>query len=888
MPVIRRLRSAWDSIFRQGRLDRELDDEMRCVVEELTARHVAAGLDRPSARRRALIEVGGVEQVKEQVRRARIGVGIETTLRDVAIAWRLLWKTRGFAAASIATLALGIGATTAIFSVVNALLLQPLPYRDADRLVFVWQDLTDAGYPRAPLAGPELVDLRTRSTLFDGFGGIWANSATLSGDHEPEHLRIGLVTADFFSLLGAEPALGRTFRADDEAQSASPGVVLSWALFERRFGADPSIVGQRIEMNRRPTTVLGVMPRSFRLLLPPDAAVPDDLQAWQLLNASFTRWPRGQQFLRVVGRMKAGATLDAAQQEIAAIAAQVGREFRDYGPSGATFYAVGLHDDGVREVRPALLALFAGVGILLLIACVNVSGLLVTRAAARGPETALRMALGAGRGRLARQCAIEGLVLGVLGGAAGLVVARGGLALLLAARPATLSRIDAAGLDPAVLAFAAAVAVTWGVLFSLAPLAEMFRSDLAAMIQRRGRQASPAPVRYSARAALVVVQIALSVALLVGAGLLVRAFERLQRVDAGFRADGVLTFRIPLSAPRYASLDARNTFSRELRTRVGALPGVRAAGAMSHLPYENLPNWGGPYLPEGTTDASAARVADSRAISPGLLEALGATLIEGRDFTEDDTPKAPLVAIVDASLAARTWPGQSPLGKRLRADPFTSGEASQWLTVVGVVQHLRHRRPDRELGEQLYFPAAQAPRNPMAYAVRADGDPSQLAPAIRDAVRPLDPTLPVYDVRLLDEYVAGARATRRFTMTLAAAFAAVAVLLACIGVYGVTAYGVALRRQEFGVRMALGARTRQIVGLVLREGRRLTAAGLALGACGAAAVAALLRSQLFGISPLDPATYVAAFAVLATAAMLACFVPAARAVRTRPLDALRD
>jgi predicted permease len=369
---------------------------------------------------------------------------------------------------------------------------------------------------------------------------------------------------------------------------------------------------------------------------------------------------------------------------------------------------------------------------------------------------------------------------------------------------------------------------------------------------------------------------------------MLRAFGRLQQVDAGFRSDGVLTFRVPLAPPRYASLDARNTFSTELRARLMSLPGVEAAGAISHLPYEALPNWGGPYLPEGKVDPSAARVADTRAISPGLLDTLGARLMSGRDFTEADTPKSALVGIVDENLAERTWPGESALGKRVRADPFTSGDAAQWVTVVGVVRHLRHRRPDRELGEQLYFPAAQAPRNPMAYVIRARGDPAALAAAVKDEVRRLDPTLPVYDVRLLDEYVAGARATRRFTMLLASAFAAVALLLACIGVYGVTAYGVALRRREFGVRMALGARTAQIVGLVLSEGRRLTLAGLAIGLCGAAGVAAVLRTQLFGISPADPPTYLASAAVLGGAAMLACWLPARRAVRQGPLDALRE
>ena len=328
MRVLKRSASLWRSLFAAAHLDRELDDELQCAVDELTARHVARGMREADARRAARVELGGVEQVKEQVRAARIGNGVDTTQRDVRYAWRFLWKAPGFAAIIILTLGLGIGATTAIFTVVNALLLEPLPYRDADRLVFVWQDLTDAGYPRAPLASPELLDLRGRAMLFEGFGGIWANTAALTGDGDPEQLRIGLVTANFFTVLGAEAALGRTFRSDDESQSASPGVILSWSLFSRRFGADPSVVGRRIQLNRRPTTVIGVMPERFRLLMPPDASVPDDQQAWQLLNVS-PRSPRSQQFIRVVARMKPGVSLPAAQQEIARIAGQVGREFKE-------------------------------------------------------------------------------------------------------------------------------------------------------------------------------------------------------------------------------------------------------------------------------------------------------------------------------------------------------------------------------------------------------------------------------------------------------------------------------------------------------------------------------------------------------------------------------
>jgi predicted permease len=886
MRHVHNLRHALRWFLRRTKLEEELDEELRFAAEELAARHEAEGLSPAAARRAAAIEIGGIEQVKEQVRDMRIGVGLETAFRDARFALRDLIRARAFSIAAVLTLALGIGGTAAIFSVVNALLLQPLPYRDADRLVFVWQDLTDAGYPRAPLAGPELADLRERSTLFDGFAGVWGNTTTLTGEPEPEQLRIGLVTSNFFSLLGTAAAIGRTFDAGDAEEASPPAIVLSWELFQRRFGGDPSVIGRRIEVNRRPTTVLGVMPERFRLLLPPEANVPEQLDAFQLLNRGFEQGSRAQQFLRVIGRMEPGVDLRAAQAQVAEIARQVGREFRDYGPSGAVFYAVGLQDDGLRDVRPALLALFGGVGILLLIACVNVAGLLVTRAAARRHETALRLALGATRGRLARQCVADGLVLATVGGILGLLAAHGGLQTLLALRPASLSRIDTAHIDVNVLAFTTAIVLAWGLLFSLAPLSEMLRRNFVSAFQPRW-QAGPSSLGYRTRAALVVLQVALSVVLLVNAALLLRGFMYLQRADIGFEAGHVLSFKLPYFSPTLRTPDAASAFSSELRCSFGALPGVKAVGGISHVPYDQVPNWGGPYLPEGQADVSSARIADTRSITPGFFEAVGATLVEGRDFTDADNGASRPVAIVDQRLAERAWPDQSALGKRMRADPMTSGVMSEWVTVVGVVRHLRHRRATAELNEQIYFPIAQAPRHPLAYLVRVEGEPAAAGAAIRDVVRKSAPHVPVFDMRPLADYVSDARATQRFTILLAGAFALVALLLACVGVYGVTAYSVALRRQEFGVRLALGARSGQLLGLVLGEGSRLALAGLAIGLAVGLVVAGLLRAQLVGVKPSDPVSYVLSVGVLMSAALVASWIPARRAMRANPLESLR-
>jgi len=887
MTLLSRIAGWWRLLFDRRRLEGELDDELGAYLEDLTARKIQAGLDPEAARRAASMEMDGIEAVKEDVRSARIGRGLETTIQDVRYAGRGLWRSRGFAAAAVLTLALGIGANTAIFSVVNAMLIAPLPYRDASRLVFVWSDMSDAGYPRAPLSGPELGDLRTRSTRFAGFGAIWSNTAALTGDGDPEQLRIGLVTADFFSVLGADAEQGRTFTPDDDADSAPPRILLSWPLWQRRYAGDPTVVGRTILVNNQPTTVVGVMPADFRLLLPPDASVPDDLQAWLPFPRDITSAPRGQQFLRVVGRLRAGVSIEDGRQEIDTIASTISREFTEYGSAGRAYDTVALQADGVREIRPVLLALLGGVAILLLIACVNVASLLVARAASRRKEIALRMALGAGRGRLLRQCLVEGLLLSALGAAAGLLVARVGLMVLVAARPESLSRLAAARIDTTVLAFTGAAALLWGLLLSLAPLAEVFRANLVTALQREGRGSMGGVVHHRTRTVLVVVQMALGVVLLVGAGLVVRTFIELQRVDPGFRPEGVVTFRLALPPTRYAQPAAINAFSRALQRELSALPGVVAAGGVSHIPYDHLPNWGGPYLTRPGAEESTAPQADYRAITPGFFDAVGARLVEGRAFVESDDLEGAPVVIVDERLARRAWPGESALGKRLGVDPRSEGHPTTWVTVAGVVRHLRHRSLMAEVREQVYFPQRQILRNPMAYVLRTAGDPASVLTPLRRVIGRLDPQLPVYDVRPLSDYRDSAAAAQRFTMILAGTFAAVALILACVGLYGVIAYAVARRRHEFGIRLALGARPGQVEGLVVREGMRMAAAGLALGLPAAGASARLLQSQLFGVTPRDPLSYTIAVSLLAAAAVAASWIAARKATSASPLEVLR-
>ncbi len=881
-----RLESLWRGLAHRSRMDAELDEELRGYFEELVARRLAAGASLDEARRAARREMGGEQQLKLAVRDSWLVSSWDAAREDVRQAWRGLRATPGMSLLAVSTFAIGIGSVTAILGVVQATLLTPLPYRDPSRLLLVWADLTAAGHPRAPLSGPELHDLVQRTSSFEGVVGVWANSITLSHDGEPEFVRIGFVTPSFLPLLGVEPVVGRLFAQADEVDGQSTSILLSHRLWQRRFGGDPGVVGRTVTVNDKPTLVLGVLPDGFRLLLPHDAGIPDTIEAYQLFPWRIAEGPRGQRFLRVVARMKPGVTLVAARQDVDRVAAQLSREFK--APGGTAFTTVGLEADTTKPVRGPLSVVTASVALLLLISAVNVLGVLIARAAARRREIAVRVALGAGLSRILRLSLAEGLTLAAAGAAVGVVAARAGLSLLLALQPETLRRLGEVTLDWRVLVFASGLALAWGALFALAPLREYARGDVAgALASARGEARR---VRAGTRSALVIGQVALTLVLLSGGFLLARSFARILAIDPGFRAEGVLSFRIPSATPRYPTPAAREALGRTLRAALGALPSVTSVGATSHLPYDTIPNWGGPYaLAEATDEATdeALPSADYRAVGPGLLETQGVRLLSGRFFTDADGPQAEPVAIVDDRLARKAWPNRSPLAERLRVDPFSTGSPNTWVRVVGVVRHVRHRSLVAALNEQVYFPLSQAFRNPVAYLVRTSGDPAALAPAVRAAVRGVDPTLPIYETQPLAANLERARGVERFTMTLVGAFAGTALLLAAVGVYGVIAYLVVERRREFGVRLALGATRARIGALVLLEGARLVGLGAALGLVVAVATGHLMRAQLFEVSPGDVLTYAAPLPVLALTGLVACVWPVRRATAANVVDVLR-
>lgn len=815
-------------------------------------------------------------------------------LQDVRYAVRTLAKNPAFATVAVLTLAIGIGANTAIFSVANGVLLNPLPFPDPGQLTFIWSDLPKANYIRGPISGPELIDLRERSRLYQGFGSIWATSGALVEGGRPEPVRVGLVTSNFLSLLGTEPELGRLFLPEEEGSTAPQAIVLSGGLWQRRFGGDRKIIGRSIRVDGGwgfeggTYTVVGVMPASFKIILPPDASVPDDLDAWIPFHLDLNAGPRGSYYLRTIGRVASGVSLDQARSEIVSIGRRIQSEFPDYSTSGRSFYALPLHQDVVRQVRPAVLALLGGVSFVLLIACVNVANLLLARATSRSKEISVRVALGASRGRIALQLLTESLVLSFLGGAVGVLAGWWGLDLLLALQPGSLPQGDSVGINLPVLAFALVVSVFSGVFFGMVPVMESFRMDLATVLRTGGRRTNGNTGQLT-RNLLVVSEVALGFILLIGAGLMISTFVRLQNVDAGFRPGNVLTFQLSLPAARYPTQNDMANFSREIERRLATLPGVEAVGAINQLPLADLPNWSTPYLYEEVRDEPRGNYeADARVVTPGYFPAIGAQLIAGRFFTELDNEQNRNVAIVDELLARRAWPEGGTIGQQLNVELWDGDSfVPTWAEVVGVVKHIRHHTLSNEVREQVYMPFAQGPRNQMGFAVRTAANPSSLAGPVRNQIAGVDKELAVSDFRYLDQYVSGAIAGPRFTMILAGIFAAFALLLATVGIYGVISYSVGRRTQEIGLRMALGAQPSDILKMVARQGVLLIALGLAFGFLGALGITRSLEGLLFGVTPTDPATFAAVSALLVAVALFACYLPARRATRVDPIVALR-
>jgi predicted permease len=811
---------------------------------------------------------------------------METLFRDVRYGIRSLLKRPGFTAIAVITLALGIGANTAIFSVVNAVLLRPLPYVEAERLFVPWGSRGDARN-HTVVSYPDFVDWQARTKTLE-YVAAYNSSGTLlrEGDSEPELISGAAVSADLFPLLKLTPILGHPFtRADD--QPNAPGViVMGYALWQRRFNSDPNIIGRQIRIGSTSVRVLGVLPEGFRF--PAQATKTEFLRPLAATLGDRTQ-RRSSYSLRVVARLKPGMTATAAESEMRAIGVQLEQQYPDEGfRLGARL--ISLHDEITWGSRTPLLVLLGAVGFVLLIACANVANLLLARAAARHREMAIRAALGAGRRRVVRQLLTESLLLSLVGGASGLLVAWWGVHLLLAASPLNIPRLKDAGLDTSVLAFTAVISVLTGVIFGLAPALQASRADLQDALKEGGRGAGGSAVRNRVRALLVVVEVALSLVLLVGAGLLGKSFLLLSEVRPGFEPERVLTTDLSLAKAKYPEPEQQQAGFAEIVRRAAAIPGVEAAAVIHPLPL------GGDS--EANTFLIAGRPAlrpedkptsNHRVISPDYFRALNIPLVRGRLFDERDSHHAPPVIIINETLARRHFAGTEPLGQHIIIEGELGDNAvPPAREIIGIVGDVRHEGLDSTSGNEYYVPYTQAPQPFMSLVARSAADnPDSLANSVREVIKQMDKDQYVAAIQPMTKLVADSVARHRFNALLTGLFAAVALLLASVGIFGVLNYAVAQRTQEIGLRVALGAQTRDVLRLVLGQGLRLILFGLAVGLTASLALTRVLAGMLFGVTPTDPLTFVAVSFLLASVALLACYIPARRATKVDPLVALR-
>ena len=871
------------SLFRRRQLEDDLDEELRSSFEMIVDRFVAQGLQPADARRRARLEFGGFEQVKENVRDGLIGASLETSLQDFRYAWRGLCRRPSFALISVVTLALGIGVNAAIFSVFYAVLLHPLPYAHPEQLALILGSFRDAGNARAPVSGTMLSEIARRNRSLAGVAGMWVGTETFPGE-TPEQVRVAQVTPNFFDVLGVRAALGRTFVKEEEA-GGRPAIVLTDAFFRRRFAANTALIGKALD-TRLASTLVGILPADFQLHFAPDAHVPADVPAFIPFPYDIYEGARDVYYLRLVARLKSGVSMTQAQHDLDRVADEIRGAYTEYNAQNLRLSLTGMQDDAVSDLRPALTALFAGASFLLLICCVNVTSLLLARAADRRKEIALRLAIGASRGRIVRQLLAEGLVLCIIGGSCGLALGWAGFRALLAIRPERFARIGDAGLHWPLLAFALAVSLAAAMILGLAPALETFRLDLTESLRAGGRGWIGALHRRTG-AALVIGEIAIGFVLVTGAALAARTLAKIEQVNPGFEPRHRLTFQIAFGRTLSPQVPLRSISDWE--AELAALPGVERVGATSHLPLDDFPNWYSPFRPEGIAgNDTTTRIADHRCVTPGYFAAMGTRLLEGRYFDAQDGAGSRPVLIVDDLLARTTWPGQSAIGKKIETEHVVDGGFKPVSTVVvGVVEHVRGHSLTRQVRPEIYLPFEQSARSPLSYVLRTSVEPLSLVPAVRALLHHRDPGLALAKVRPMTEYVARDIAPAGFTAVLAAIFSGLALVLAAAGIYGVLNYQVSRRLPEMGIRMALGAGARDVFHLVLGHGLALAAAGALLGTIATILAARWLGALVYGISPRDPLSFALALLLLPAVALLGCWRPAARAAAADPVTTIR-
>jgi predicted permease len=871
-------KTLWNLLFRRRRDERDVETELRGYADLLTDQHIAAGMSPAEARRNALADLGGIEPVKEQMRDAHPGAFFDRLRQDVRFGVRMATRTPGVSLAIMLTLGLGIGATTATFSVVDAVLLRPLPYQDADDLVAILHNRDE------PVSPGNFLDWQRQTRTFAAMGAAEYWTPSLTGAGAPEKLYALHVTPEILPMLGVAPALGRVLSAGPDSLREA---VIGYGLWQRAFAGDPNILQRDITLDGSAYRVVGVMPQHFRFA--PFWATRAELWAPADLSARATH--RRSNSLRVFARLARGATLEQGRGEIAAITARLESEFPG---TNRNVVATPVKELVVGDVRPSIAVLFVAVLLVLLVACANVAHMLLSRSSAREKEVAIRAALGAGRQRMIRQFLTESVVFALAGGALGAALAYGGAAAVRTLGSSSLPRADAIGIDLRALGFTLLASLGTALIFGLVPALRASRPNLTSTLRESERGSSAGRGSRRIRSVLIASEIALAVVLLVAAGLFARSFAAVRYVDPGFEADRLLTFVVSVTGTAEAAPDRRMAFYQNVLEGVRALPGVERVSGINHVPLVG-DVWGVPYAVDGQTPPRVGEepVATYRVTMPGYFETVGRRVIAGRDFSEADRAGAEPVLIVSEFLATATWPGQSAIGKRLQVPPGAKGE---WRTVVGVTAHAVRSGWRDEPGREIFLPLSQAASyrtdsrphvSYFSFVARTTGDPAALAPDVRRAVLALSPFVPVSEIVAMRSVVAEASIGDRFMVTIVGAFAVMALVLTAIGIYGVVSFDVSRRRQEIGIRLALGAGAGRVIRTIVQQGLAVAALGALIGVAGALLAARAIAGLLFGVTPFDSATFASVVGVLAVVSAVACYLPARQASRIDPVRELR-
>jgi predicted permease len=874
------------ALFRHRAVEQELDEELRFHFFREVEKYMNQGMTEEEARRKARLAFGGHEQVKEDCRDAR-GTGfIELTLDDARYAFRQLRMNPVFALVMILTLALSIGANSAIFSVIDGVLLKKLPYPQADRLMRIF--LSSPEYPKFPLNPFDFLDFRARNHSFDAIAAFTRGDVQISGDGEPVKLNGFGITSGYFRVMGIEPEMGREFDYKAEIPGNGLQVILSDRLWRTRFGADPQIIGRKLTLNAQPFTVIGVMPAGAEHPGNEYHAVAygETVDVWWPFSFAGNSNNRGSHFIEGIGRLKAGVSPDQARAEMSAIMAQLGREHPN-GDSGWKVLVIPLYTEIVGKSRQMLLVLLGAVGIVLLIACANAANLLMARAAARQREIAVRLAMGAPRLRIIRQLLTESLLISCAGGLLGLLLAFGGVRTLVSLLPADFPRANDIHVSWPVLVFTLVVSLLTGILFGLAPAMQASHTDLKEGLQKGGRSTTASRQQGRLRNALVVAEVGLASVLLIGAGLMLRTFLNLSNLNPGFHGDHVLTATLSLPHIKYKTNEQTAQFYDRLATELNMLPGIEGAGAGSDLPWTGYDENAGGFMLEGRKPVPGQELhARYHMATPGYFSAMGIPLLKGRFFNEGDKTGAPWVLIINHAMAQKYWPGEDVLGKRITFEDEPKKE-SDWMTVVGVVGDVKDQPNSASAEPAFWWSEYEAANSEMSIAIRTQGYPRQAADGLRGVVHRLDPELAVADVEEMNRVVDSSVATPRLTFVLVGLFAGLAIVLAAIGAYGVISYTVSQRTSEFGLRVALGAQRRDLLRMVLVQSARLAVAGTAIGVVLALSLGRVVKSLTYAVSIFDPAILGSVVLLVLGVALLASYVPARRAAGADPMSTLR-